>query len=64
MPNQKNVFALGICLHKKYNQVYYDYIKKDTQVFKLSYKNVPLAQNVVGEDTFYGHLLKQEFGID
>lgn len=61
-PCQRNVFSLSMCLHKKYNQAYYELITKDTQVFKLSYKNVPATQNVVGEDTFYGHLLKREFG--
>lgn len=60
-PSQRDVFGLSICLHKKYNQAYYEHMAKDTQVFKLTYKNVPPIQNVIGEDTFYGYLFKKEF---
>lgn len=55
--SQPEIFSLAPLLNKKYSDEIFKKLTKETQLFKLSYKNQLQTTNVVGDKTFYGFLL-------
>lgn len=55
--SQQEVFALAEMLDKKFDKDKWKSICENTSMFKLSYKEQHVKQNIVDELTFYGYIL-------
>lgn len=62
-PSQPQVFTLLGILNKEYREEIYNEITSDTQAFKLSYKVDIKKENLVGKETFYGHISKMYYSL-
>lgn len=54
------VFELKNLLGEKYNSEVFKELTLDTNFFKLTYRVAPDKENVVGEKTFYGVMVKED----
>lgn len=56
--SQKHMLDLQPLMNHVYNADKWNELTSDTNVFKLSYKNEIKAENKVGKQTFYGHIVE------
>lgn len=52
--SQPHLFELQELLNKKYDRKVFEEITKDTNLFKLTYRNTVYEETLIGKQTFYG----------
>lgn len=58
IPNNPRCDDLFVALPRRYNAKYWNYLKKDTALFKLSWK-IDFSKMIRGSETFYGKLMNR-----
>ncbi|MGN0318143.1 MAG: DUF4422 domain-containing protein [Lachnospira sp.] len=58
--SQPEVFTLRKMLCRSFDESKWNEMCQNTSVFKLSYRDAQIKENIVGKETFYGHI----YGMD